>query len=121
MKSGVLQIEEERGETLQALGRASFILHIFQRAALGGFTLIFTWCKPCSQLPGSRFSGVGCDGSWKMRLDKIPATTLSHQSFLFKKKKKKTSLWLRGSFACGFPSNCLAPALCKRAVAGAAL
>lgn len=88
MKSGVLQIEEEKGETLQALGRASFILHIFQRAALGGFTLIFTWCKPCSQLPGSRFSGVGCDGSWKMRLDKIPATTLSHQSFLLKKKNK---------------------------------
>lgn len=120
MKSGALQIEEEKEETLQALGRASFILHIFQRAAPGGFTLIFTWCKPCSQLPGSSFSGVGCDRSWKMRLDKTLATTLSHQSFLFK-KKKKTSLWLRGSFACGFPSNCLAPALCKRAVAGAVL
>lgn len=88
MKSGALQIEEEKEETLQALGRASFILHIFQRAAPGGFTLIFTWCKPCSQLPGSSFSGVGCDRSWKMRLDKTLATTLSHQSFLFKKKKK---------------------------------
>lgn len=87
MKSGVLQILEGKGGTLQASQAVAFILHTpwlgRPSPPRGGFTLIFTWCKPCSQLPGSRFSGVGCYGSWEMRLDKIPATTLSHQSSFF--------------------------------------
>lgn len=44
-----------------------------------------------------------------MRLDKIPATTLSHQS-LKKKKKGPVVPW---EFRLPFPGNCLAPALCE--------
>lgn len=48
-----------------------------------------------------------------MRLDKIPATTLSHQSFFFlrKKKKKKELPAAPWEFCLRFPGNCLAPAL----------
>lgn len=46
-----------------------------------------------------------------MRLDKIPATTLSHQSL--KKKKKKKSPVAPWEFRLPFPGNCLAPALCE--------
>lgn len=52
-----------------------------------------------------------------MRLDKIPATTLSHQSsffFFF------NSPWLRGSFACVFRVIASPPPSVSQAVAGAA-